>query len=64
MAMVFKFWESVVFYFRYMARGFANGGSWKISRITSLEAPEIRKIMVRNFSTYEDLFFQQERTSH
>ncbi len=62
--MALKLWESIVFYFRYMACGFVNGGSWKINRITSLECPEIRRILVRNASTYEDLFYQHERTTH
>lgn len=61
---IFRLTGKIKFYCSYIVKGFANGGSWKIDRITELNAHEIRKIMVRNSSTYEELFSRNERLSH
>lgn len=58
---ILKFIDKIVFYYNYMLSGFANGGSWKLDRITELSSTETRRILVRNMSTYEELFSQKER---
>jgi len=58
---IFKFFESVRFYFIYLVSGFSNGGSWKLNRITELNSRETRRILVRNMSTYEELFAHRDR---
>ena len=58
---LFKFIEKIKFYFHYMISGFANGGSWKLDRITELNTRETRKILIRNMSTYEELFAHREK---
>jgi hypothetical protein len=58
-----KFVESIKFYYGFIISGFSNGGSWKIEIITELNSLEIRKIMVRNKSTYEEIFGYRERAS-
>lgn len=60
----FKLFDNIKFYCSYIISGFANGGSWKIERLTELNSMEIRKIMVRNKSTYDELFGYQQRISH
>lgn len=49
------------FYLSYLVSGFVNGGSWKLERITELTAKEKRRIVIRNMSTYEELFLRQEQ---
>ncbi|TEB04171.1 hypothetical protein Psch_03896 [Pelotomaculum schinkii] len=49
------------FYLGYLVSGFVNGGSWKLERITELTAKEKRRILIRNMSTYEELFSRQEQ---
>lgn len=61
---IFKFVDKIKFYVGFMVAGFTNGGSWKLNRITELNAHEIRKIMVRNMSTYEELFSSRDRLLH
>jgi len=58
---IFKFIENIKFYFGYIVSGFANGGSWKLNRITELSARETRRILVRNRSTFEELFSPKDR---
>jgi hypothetical protein len=55
--------ESINFYYGFIISGFSNGGSWKIEKITELDSVEIRKIMVRNKSTYDEIFGCRERLS-
>lgn len=61
---IFKLIDSIKFYYGYIISGFANGGSWKIEKITELNSLETRKIMVRNRSTYEEIFGYQQNVSH
>ncbi|MCL6634869.1 MAG: hypothetical protein K6T29_03750 [Peptococcaceae bacterium] len=61
---IFRLVDNIKFYFRYLASGFASGGSWKLNRITRLDSREIRKILVRNMSTYEELFSHREKLQH
>ncbi|HOV80282.1 MAG TPA: hypothetical protein PK728_09290 [Bacillota bacterium] len=61
---IYKFVDKIKFYVGYMVSGFTHGGSWKLNRITELNAQEIRKIMVRNASTYEELFSYRDRLLH
>lgn len=58
---IFKLLEKVKFYYTYMLSGFANGGSWKLDRVTELTCAETRRILVRNMSTYEELFSSRDR---
>jgi hypothetical protein len=58
-----KLVESIKFYYGFIISGFANGGSWKIEKITELNSLEIRKILVRNKSTYDEIFGYRERLS-
>lgn len=60
----FKLLDNIKFYYSYIVSGFSNGGSWKIEKITELNSMETRKIMVRNRSTYEEIFGYQQRISH
>lgn len=53
--------DKIKFYYSYMCSGFANGGSWKLNRITELNCMETRRILVRNMSTYEELFSGRDR---
>lgn len=61
---IFKLIENIKFYYNYLVSGFSNGGSWKLNRITELNSRETRKILVRNMSTYEELFSQRDRVLH
>lgn len=61
---IFTLLDKIKFYFGYVVSGFANGGSWKLNRITELNSVETRKILVRNMSTYEELFSHRERVLH
>ncbi|NLI11464.1 hypothetical protein [Pelotomaculum propionicicum] len=58
-----KWLEGVRFYYNYIVSGFSNGGSWKLNRITELNSVETRKILIRNMSTYEEIFIRQHRVS-
>ena len=58
-----KLVESIKFYYDFIISGFSNGGSWKIEKVTELNSVEIRKILVRNKSTYDELFRCRERLS-
>jgi hypothetical protein len=58
-----KLVESIKFYYGFIISGFANGGSWKIEKITELDSMEIRKILVRNKSTYDEIFGCRQRLS-
>lgn len=60
----FKFLDNIKFYCSYIISGFSNGGSWKIEKITELNSMETRKIVVRNRSTYEEIFGYRQRISH
>ncbi len=60
----FKLLDSIKFYYGYIISGFSSGGSWKIEKVTELSSMETRKIMVRNRSTYEEIFGYQQRISH
>lgn len=55
-----KLVQNLNFYLSYLISGFANGGSWKLERITELNAREKRSILIRNMSTYNELFSRQE----
>jgi len=57
-----KLLEKVNFYRGYLLSGFVNGGSWKLDRITELTAKETRRIIVRNMSTYDEIFSKQEQS--
>lgn len=57
----FKVIEKLKFYYQYLLSGFANGGSWKLDRVTELTCAETRRILVRNMSTYEELFSSRDR---
>lgn len=57
----FKFIDKLKFFSKYLVSGFSNGGSWKLNRITEMNSREIRKIVVRNTSTYEELFSRREK---
>jgi len=59
----FKWLDGISFFYNYIVSGFSNGGSWKIDRITELNSAETRKILIRNMSTYEELFTCQQRVS-
>lgn len=59
----FKWLDRISFFYSYIVSGFSNGGSWKIDRITELSSAETRKILIRNMSTYEELFTCQQRVS-
>lgn len=59
----FKWLDGISFYYNYIVSGFSNGGSWKIDRVTELNSAETRKILIRNMSTYEELFACQQRIS-
>jgi len=59
----FKWLEGISFFCNYIVSWFSNGGSWKIDRITELNSAETRKILIRNMSTYEELFTCQQRVS-
>ena len=61
---IFKLFDNIRFYCNYIISGFSNGGSRKINTVTELNSVEIRKIMVRNKSTYDELFGYQQRISH
>lgn len=61
---ILKLLDGIRFYYSYIISGFTNGGSWKIEKITELDSMEIRKIMVRNRSTYEEIFGYQQNVSH
>jgi hypothetical protein len=52
----FRFIDKLKFLTKYLVSGFSNGGSWKLNHITEMNSREIRKIIVRNKSTYEELF--------
>lgn len=56
-----KFIEKIKFHIKYLVSGFSSGGSWKLNRITEMNSREIRKIVVRNTSTYEELFSYREK---
>jgi hypothetical protein len=58
-----KLVESIKFYYGFIISGFSNGGSWKIEKVTELSSLEIRKILVRNKSTYDEIFGCRERLS-
>ncbi len=58
-----KFYGRIKFYYNYIISGFSNGGSWKIENVTELSCRETRKIIVRNMSTYEELFGCRQRAS-
>jgi hypothetical protein len=58
-----KLVETIKFYYGFIISGFANGGSWKIEKITELNSMEIRKILVRNKSTYDEIFGCRQRLS-
>ncbi len=60
---MFKLVDNISFYVRFAISGFATGGSWKIDRITELHSSETRKILIRNMSTYEELFMYREKIS-
>jgi hypothetical protein len=59
----FKWLDGISFFCNYIVSGFLNGGSWKIDRITELNSNETRKILIRNMSTYEELFTRRQRAS-
>ncbi len=59
----FKWLDGISFFYNYIVSGFSNGGSWKIDRITELNSNETRKILIRNMSTYEELFTRRQRAS-
>ena len=59
-----KIFNTLRFYYNYIVSGFANGGSWKLDRIVELDNRETRKIIVRQMSTYEELFARRERAQH
>lgn len=61
---IFKFIDQIKFYYNYLVSGFSNGGSWKLDRITELNSVETRRILIRNMSTYEELFNRKERVIH
>lgn len=56
-----KFVNNLNFYLGYLVSAFINGGSWKLERITELTAKEKRRILIRNMSTYEELFSRREQ---
>lgn len=58
---IIKFMDKIKFYYNYLLSGFANGGSWKLDRITELSSAETRRILIRNMSTYEELFSRKDR---
>jgi len=60
---LFKLIGRIKFYYHYIISGFSNGGSWKIENVTELTCRETRKIIVRNMSTYEEIFGYQQRIS-
>lgn len=61
---ILKLIDNIKFYFGYLVSGFSNGGSWKLNRITELNSVETRRILVRNMSTYEELFTRREKALH
>lgn len=61
---IFKLIDNLKFYYNYLVSGFSSGGSWKVNRVTELTSAETRRIMIRNMSTYEELFHSRERVSH
>lgn len=61
---IFKFIDKIKFTYNYLRSGFANGGSWKLNRITELNSVETRRILIRNMSTYEELFSHREKALH
>jgi hypothetical protein len=56
-----KLVRNLNFYLGYLVSGFANGGTWKLERITELTTKEKRRIIIRNMSTYNELFSRQEQ---
>lgn len=60
---LFNWLDGLRFFYNYIVSGFSSGGSWKINRITELQSVETRKILIRNMSTYEELFICQQRVS-
>ena len=59
-----KIIDNLKFYYGYLISGFVNGGSWKLNRIIELNSVETRKILIRNMSTYEELFAHREKVQH
>ncbi|MFA4886358.1 MAG: hypothetical protein WC601_11405 [Desulfotomaculaceae bacterium] len=59
----FKWLDGISFFCNYIISGFSTGGSWKIDRVTELNSAETRKILIRNMSTYEELFTCRQRVS-
>lgn len=57
----FRLINNLHFYLGYLISGFMNGGSWKLERITELTTREKRSILIRNMSTYEELFARQKQ---
>lgn len=49
------------FYLGFLVSAFVNGASWKLERITELTTQEKRRIIIRNMSTYDELFSRQEK---
>ena len=59
-----KLVSNLNFFLGYLVSGFVNGGTWKLERITELTAKEKRSIIIRNMSTYDELFSRQEQHLH